>query len=313
MLRRVEVAVSGRTPVILHLASPETTGIAIRGISGIGSGATDLKMTDFASLPGSIYSGDRRPTRNIVFDLIIMGQTHRTVEQIRHASEVIFPIGEVVRLTFVADGRSCFIDGVVESNEPDIFSDEDIPGIPCQVSIVCADPRFFDIEPQRVTTYGVATSPHVGYVFPVKKPSQTVGVIDDAHAIVNIDYDGTSREGMKFVFTFTTGAKVHRIRISSRNSNNDSDLLLQLLPKDEESLFREGDVLTIDTTIGNKKIVLRRGNVDFNYLNFLDSMETVWPYLVYGNNRFNIIMNGGIGSAVKYNVDIYNSVTYWSV
>lgn len=309
MIQAIKVTTETGVETIMELRRPNNSGLLIREVSGLGSGSTDLKLTELATLPGSVYTGEKKPTRNIIFDLIIMWKN--TVEEARHACELAFPIGQEIRITFISETRNCYCTGIVESNEPDIFNDEGLDGIPCQVSVVCADPRFFDIQSTIVTSY---QSSRGGYVFPIKKPSSTMGIIEDAHAIINVTYDGTKDEGMIFEFDFKPGALVHRIRLSSRLDNNESNMLIQLLPKYEDTLFRNGDKLIINTRQGEKAITLIRNNKKFNYLNYLDAMETTsWCYLRHGQNKFNIIMNGGTSSAVKYAVDVSYLKTYWSV
>lgn len=298
MINKVIVTTESGLTKELELGRPELSGLLVRSISGLGPGAVDLKTTDFASLPGSIFSGSRKPTRNIVLDLVVMWKD--TVEEARHEVERIFKIGDVVRLTFYTTERTCYITGVVESNEPEIFDGGSVDGIPLQISIVCPDPRFFDIDDTVLVTY---SSLQNGFHFPNSISNSTVGILE-SESKFNIIYAGTEEEGIIFTFVFTSDVTSLKIINYADNS--------YMLIEGVTAIANNGDVLKINTKIGEKSIILTKDSKDYNYLNYYKPYESEWARLVPGTNSF-IIETNGQRRNDKFRVNVAYRKGYWGI
>lgn len=129
-----------------ELTNPQESGIAVRSVTGLGPGKSTVNIKEIASNDGGSFSGSRTPVRNIVMNLIFVDE-YETIEDIRHKTYKYFPTKKPLTLTVVTDNHILDIEGIVESNEPDIFSDME----GCQISILCANP-FFHTKREQITT-----------------------------------------------------------------------------------------------------------------------------------------------------------------
>lgn len=300
MINSIKITTKTGLTQTFVLRRPGDSGLLIRGVSGLGPGSVDVKLTDYASLPGSIDSGSRKPTRNIVIDAIALWKD--TVEQARHLAERWFKIGEKITMTFYSDTRTCYIVGVVESNEPEIFgTDGGYEGVPVQISILCPDPRFFDINDTVLVNY---SSLQGGFTFPASiTNADPVGILESENKF-NIDYDGTENEGLIFTFTFKQVAS--KLKIINYNIGT------YMLFEGVGSIFQPGDVLTINTKVKEKSVILTRANVEYNYLNYYKLYESEWISLEQGRNSFVIEVNGAQSTTV-YNIRIAYTRAYWGI
>ena len=299
MINSIKLTTKSGLTQTFELRRPDSSGFLIRSVSGLGPGGVDLKLTDYAMLPGSIYSGNRKPTRNIIFDSIVMWKN--TVEEARHLAERWFKIGEELVLTFYTDSRTCYIKGVVESNEPDIFNTENLDGIPIQISILCPDPRFFDVNDTVLVNY---SSLQGGFTFPASiVNTEPVGILD-SECRFNITYDGTEDEGIIFTFAFKQSVK----RLKIINYKYGTYMLIEGV----DNIFQSGDVLTINTKVGEKSILMQRNGLTYNYLNYYKLYESEWVELEQGSNSF-VIETNGAQSTTAYNVRVAYTKAYWGI
>lgn len=135
-----------------ELAFPEKSGFAVQSISGLGPSKADINTTEISTNDGSLYNSARVNSRNIVMSLKLMFNPQ--IEDTRQDSYKYFPIKKKVTLLIETDNRICETYGYVESNEPDIFSSDEMT----QISIVCPDPYFYSAGPDGTNTtifYGV--------------------------------------------------------------------------------------------------------------------------------------------------------------
>lgn len=130
------------------LTEPEESGIVVKSVTGLGPGKATLHIKEIANGDGGSYGGGRIPVRNIVMNLAFLGNP--TIEDTRQLTYRFFPLNKPVTLTVLTDNLEVNIDGYVESNEPDIFSN--LEG--CQVSILCSNPYFYTARDQLTTSNG---------------------------------------------------------------------------------------------------------------------------------------------------------------
>ena len=142
MLQKVIVRNFKGETLEMELTHPEKTGLLIYNIEGIGGATGSINTSDTATGDGSWYNSARVDTRNITVSLKLMNLPGQSVEESRHVMYRYFPIKKPLRLTFITDRRSMYIDGYVESNETPIFTNQENT----QVSIVCPDPFFYALD-----------------------------------------------------------------------------------------------------------------------------------------------------------------------
>lgn len=289
----------------IELGRPERSGLLIRNISGIGPGAVDLKTTDYASLPGSIYSGSRKPTRNIVFDFVALWKN--TVEEARHEIEKIFRIGDSVKIIFFTSERTCYINGIVESNEPEIFSGGDVEGIPVQVSVVCVDPTFYDVNP---VTLIWPSQGQAGTHFPLANNALNngyMGYLTDEYKFT-IHNTGTEDVGLHFKFNIIKD--INQFKITNGRDNS-----YMLLKAAGATFMKNGDSLLIDTRSGQKKITCKTSDgKELNLLNCYTPYESTWSLLKPGSNAFVVKVNGQTVTDHSFSkIEIEYQPIYWGI
>lgn len=112
------------------------SGLIITSIDGLGPVKADINMTDLATTDGQLYNSARLPGRNIVIKALF---THASsIEEARLLSYKYFPIKKKIKFHIETDNRIGEVEGYVESNEPDIFSEQS----GCQISILCENAYF---------------------------------------------------------------------------------------------------------------------------------------------------------------------------
>lgn len=125
----------------IDLTRPEDTGLFIKSVTGIGSGSANINTTDLASDDGGVFNSARAQTRNVVLNIGMYASPllNNSIEDSRQLTYKYFAKKRAVRLVFNTDNRSLYIDGYVESNDPNIFSQEEST----QISVLCPDPNFY--------------------------------------------------------------------------------------------------------------------------------------------------------------------------
>ena len=143
MIKAVTVTNNLGESLRMELTNPSSSGLIIREIEGLGPVKATINFTESANIDGAYENSARLETRNIVLSLQFLPKP--TIEDTRQMTYKYFPVKRNVRLHVETDNRSCYVDGRVESNEPDIFSKEE----GCQISILCADPHFYALAERR--------------------------------------------------------------------------------------------------------------------------------------------------------------------
>lgn len=127
------------------------SGLIITSIDGLGPVKANINMVDLATTDGRLFNSARLTGRNIVIKALF---THATsIEEARLLSYKYFPVKSKVVFGIATDNRIGITEGYVESNEPDIFSENSS----CQISILC-ESAYFD---------GGVTSTKFGSIKPV--------------------------------------------------------------------------------------------------------------------------------------------------
>lgn len=166
---------------------PNNEPIQIRGIDGLGPIKASISTTPFATGRGGLFQGASIDNRNIVLTLGLNPDwAEQTVASLRNLLYRYFMTGAWTRLRFLSDDiPTVYINGVVESFEPNIFSQD--PEM--QVSIICNKPDFID---EATTLVNGSTIPISGVDFTDLDFESLV------HANVEaVDYIGTAPVGFE--------------------------------------------------------------------------------------------------------------------
>jgi len=254
--------------------------LQIRNIDGLGPVKADIASTPFATGRGAFHQGDSTGVRNIVLTVGLNPDwADQSVAALRQMLYAYFMPEKWTRLSFFSDELSQVdIDGVVESFEPNIFSQD--PEI--QVSILCHRPDFIDPNEKLVT--GIVPN----------------SLVDGAPIQTVINYEGTAPTGFELRVKLVHPKPIYLGRLIVVNQG----------PTIYETF--EMDEITLDvahyfmlTTIKTARRVEEIYPADNWRGNLLANMKggSKWPELKPGENTFSV---GAEQSGLKYELRYYN-------
>lgn len=286
----------------LELMKPEESGFVIRSITGLGPGKANINTSEVSTNDGSLFNSARVPSRNIVISVLYLWK--ETIEDARQLSYKYFPIKRKVTLLIETDNRMAEIEGYVESNDPDIFSQEE----GSEISIICPNPFFYDAYENHVTSFsGIEPA----FEFPFSNESLTeplleFSVIRDVTDRV-ITYKGDHEIGV--TITIRAVGEAGDISIYNVDTREVMYIYNDAIEALTGSGIKEGDEITICTEIGKKSATLLRTGVRTNILNCLNR-DADWFRLVKGNNTFAYTAETGRNNL---RLEIQNRVIYEGV
>ena len=274
MINSVTVTNHFGDSIKLELRSPQTTGLLVQRIEGLGPSSATVNTTDLATIDGSLFNSAKANSRNIVFDLKLMAAS--TIEETRQRTYKYFPIKKQVTLLVETDARSFGVIGYVESNEPKIFSKRETT----QISIICPNPYFYGTI-QEIGIGGVTNL----FTFPFSNESLDtdtleLGAINTAQQ-TNIIYEGDNDTG--FVIDVLATGNVEDLVIYNSGTRGVIKIDTTKLAALTGLGIIAGDEIIISTVKGDKYIRLIRDGITTNILNALD-LESTWLELVRGDN-----------------------------
>lgn len=294
----------------MDLFHPESSGFIIIKIDGIGPGKATVTKNDSKVYDGGTITSARLPSRNIKMEIQFLWVN--SIEDVRHKSYKYFPLKKPITLIFETDTRTVEIEGVVESNEPDIFSSEESTNI----SIICPDPYFYASgENARSRTEFSGINP----MFEI--PSDT-GYSNESltEALTEIStlYVQSERGIMNYgevdigvVISIKPLAIVKGIlTISNVTLGQNMSFDLNKIKTITEQDFHLGDELIINTLRGKKSVTLVREGKNYNALSCIDT-RTDWIYLTSGENTFTYYLDGEGIEDLQFSVT--NSILYEGV
>lgn len=302
MIKSVTVRNYLNDEITLELMRPEKSGFIIRSIDGLGPAKASINVTDISTNDGGIFNSSRLEKRNIVMDLLFLQIDNESIEDLRQKTYKYFPIKKKVTLTIVTDNHTSKIDGYIESNEPDIFSQSE----GCTISIICPDPFFYSTNDEETLFSGVEPM----FEFAFENNSLDVPLLEMSSIQTKTEqvivYDGTAEIGM--IMNIHAFGEVTNITIANNLTREtmkiNTDKLKTLMGT--ETGVMSGDTIIINTNRGSKSIILLRDGVEYNILNCLEK-GSKWFTLVKGDNIFSYTAETGAANLSFY---ITNKIAY---
>lgn len=283
----------------LDLADPEKSGFLVKEISGLGPCKATINTTEVSTNDGSIYNSARLDARNIVLDLAFVGSD---IETVRQLSYKYFPIKKELSLEIITDNRDCVTTGYVESNEPDIFSEEESASI----SIICPDAYFYSAKDGENITESYGETPMFEFPFCNDSLTEKLLIMGEIYQFteVVVAYDGDAEVGA----TITLHAIGEVTNPAIYNVETSEQMLIDTGKMETltGSGFIAGDDIIICTVKGKKTVKLLRDGVYTNILNALDR-NSDWFQLSKGENVLSYTAESG-GSNLQ--IKIQNDVIY---
>ncbi len=190
----------------------------------------------------------------------------------------MYPNKENVKLYFETNTKKVWIDGYVESNEPDQFS----MLTTCQISILCPNPFFKDLEETLINMNIIAPKFYFPFYTVTPRPFSIYSQI----TILNLINEGNVSSGMT-------------IEISARGEvinptiyNRDTKEYIGVGTAERPFIMMKGDTILITTHINNKRVKLIRNAVETNIFNYLKK-GSKFLQLETGDNVFTYSAESG--------------------
>lgn len=284
MIQTITVENQLAESVTFILRSPEQSGFFIKSVDGLGPVKATINMSEALSLDGSSFNSARLNGRNVVFKLGFLDNP--TIEDSRQKSYQMFPLKSLVKITIVTDNKTVKTEGYIESNEPDIFSNDEGN----QVSIICADAYLRSL----ITTFISFSTVTSLFQFPFSNESLVAKLIVFGEILLtpqqSITYTGEAPTG--FIMHIHATGPVHNITIFNLITREffsiNSDTLIEMMGQD----IIAGDDIIISSVVGSKYVYLKRDGETYNILNTVSS-DSSWFELVRGNNSFYYLTDSG--------------------
>lgn len=232
-------------------------------VSGASPSAATVCMSKTALNDGAKYNSSRVNERNIVLTVYIT----RDAEAARVNLYRYFPPKRKCALYFKNGVRDVCIEGYVETLECDLYE----LGQQAQISILCPDPYFQSVSGVSVEIGKLL--PLFEFPFAIEKEGVELSQLysDMVGAVTN---EGDVESGM--IMELFASGKVVNPRIYNTQTRRNIGLAMEM---------RQGDVVTINTHVGEKSVTLLRGGVKSNAINRLTDRPD-WLRLETGKNTF---------------------------
>ena len=283
----------------LPLKWPNDAGLLISNIDGITPGNVQINSQDYATLDGGVYNSSRMQTRNITIEMYYGFSPQ--IESARHRAYQYFPVKTEVRLDFLTDERWLSIWGYVESNEVDIFSEQE-KGL---VSIVCPDPYFYEKETQvyRIGSY----IPEFEFPFSNESLDEPFICFSDygANQIYRVDYDGDMEVGAIIRIHFMRSPRADTFTIYDVSHGNKLVLNFdELINKTPVTSFSNNGEIVFNSVRGQKGIWYEEYGNQVSLLGAFNISEIPWMYLTPGENIY------GFDTDERYMTDFQMTVEH---
>lgn len=288
----------------LELGKPEKSGYLIESIDGLGPEKADISSTNNALGDGAFFNSAKKSTKQITLNLKFLWMKDKTIEELRLATYKYFPVKKEVRLLVETDERISIIDTYVESNEPDIFSQES----GTVITLMAMFPYFKSSNYIENKFTGIEAL----FEFPfcnddLYNPLLEMGNYRNK-TTRNILYNGDHDIGINIVIEFSGNSG--DIGIYNVTSNTAMFISISKIKKRINDEIKKDDKIVICTELGNKSAKLYRGDKEFNILNAI-SKDSNWLTLRTGDNMFAYTAKEKVENISEFKIE--NSVLYEGV
>lgn len=301
MIKSITVTNYRGDSIELVLARPELSGFVITSIEGLGPGKATINTTEIATNDGSLFNSSRLPSRNIVISLKYLWKD--TIEDVRQLSYKYFPIKQKLKLLVKTDNREASIEGYVESNEPQIFSENET----ADISIICPNPFFYSSEVNTTVFSGI--EPMFEFPFSNESLTENLLIMSEIYNYreMNIVYEGDAEIGV--TITIHAIGDVGNITIYNTGTREIMTIDAAKIESYTGSGIIAGDDIIISTVTGNKYVNLIRAGEMTNIINCIDK-NSDWFKLSKGDNIFAYVAESGLNN-IQFSVQ--NQIVYEGV
>lgn len=286
--------------ITIELTKPHETGFIITSIDGLGPVKSTINITEVTTNDGGVFNSARSSFRNIVIHMLFEMTDTESIEDIRHKSYRYFPLKKPVTLIIKTDKRTMKIVGYVESNEPNIFSEQE----GCDISLICPDPNLYS-ELSDTIVMGYVES---AFEFPFSNESLHTPLLEVSRfkntSNQMVIYNGDSEIGI--LMTIYVKGDIGNITLYNVDNRDQMIIDINKIALIAGTGLTTGDVIVINTRKNNKRAILLRNGMEINILNAL-ARTSNWITLQPGVNNLAFTTEFG-----RNNVEIYinNEIVY---
>lgn len=317
-------------PLVLRLTEPALSGFAVISVDGLGASKSNINVDESPSFDGAFFNSSHVNSRTITmnlkywFDPLVQNEeeslknpeqrTYASLEQIRQTTYHYLRSKSKVRLTFKTNIRTSYIDGYIESNEADIFSEES----GCTISIVCPDPFFYSIYSSTDSMGRRTAESSFEFPFPSKSMLDKYGdgrfefgYTKDSGRRVYINYKGEVETGAIFKIIYYDDEPFNKT-LTIYNTDYKESMVINPdgILKESGHQLRKGDIVEISTLKGNKYVnVIFTDEDDGSYKSIKLGFKSFpksnkWLSVISGNNTFAYNFEGANGETFPDGVSI---------
>ena len=263
------------------------SGLFITEIEGLGPVKADINMTELAAKDGSKYNSSRANGRNIVMKVRFIYAS--SIEEVRLLSYKYFPLKKRIKFHIETDNRIAEVEGYIESNEPDIFSQEETASI----SIVCESAWFKDASDDGIQVIDFSDIVPL-FEFEFEDDDEESPTIEFSSLEIRrenvITYNGDTDNGFimrMFIEGSVTNPSIYNIE-TLESIKIDTAKVATIVG----SAVKAGDEIRINSIQNEKSVTLIREGRSYNILNALD-INAAWFVLHPGDNLFGYTADSG--------------------
>lgn len=285
MLKKVIVTNPKGEALELELTNPDKSGFAVAKIEGLGPPQATVNGQEMAATDGMFYSSARANTRQIIFTLEFRSRTkdsiygELSIEECRHLCYKYFLLKKEITITVYTDSQVLYTKGYVESNEPEIFSQQEY----AVISVLCPNPFMYEIGSNEVSISRVVPN----FEFPFSNESLIDPLIELSYLLSEprgtLIYKGTVDTGLTIMIRANGLCK----NITLYNVDTKERFLIETdkVKTITGKEFGKDDTIIISTNRGNRYCMLLR---DGMYVNIIGAVGKVvdWFQISNGENTF---------------------------
>ena len=278
MISEISSTTKSGDRLTIDITNPYESGVAVKEITGLGPVKADISTDGFALLDGAFLKGIRVGTRTVVLTLIPWGTD---IQELRLKCYSYFGVGETITLGVTTDWLNVHSDFIVESVEPNIFSERQ----EIQVSLLGLDPYWKSsaTQIQKVVGFNDNTP---AFEFPFFS--------QDNHKLKFGDMTNSSGKDIRYLGDYPAG-----VTITVEFLGTVSNLILsnttfnETMSISRAGNFYAGESIVIDTRPGKKSIThLARGRK--SYITGVLAPGSTWIQMHPGINTITLQYAGGV-------------------
>lgn len=289
MIKSITVTNSIGESLNLELTNPWKNGVAVKSISGLGTPVYNINMMTYASGDGGAVGSVIANNRNILFEFYPMFNPQ--VEDSRQLLYRYFQVKKPVYIEFELDNRVSSIEGYVESNTPEIFSERET----IQISVICADPYFKRSQTDAEFFYGEV--PLFEFPFSNESLTEDLLVISELNLDNRATIDYTAEIDAGLLITIDCYSDPGNVTLWNIDTLGRIFIDSNRIKSITGGKLMSGDRVIISTYSGDKYVKLLREGRYYNIIGAVNK-DLDWFVLKQGPNSFTYVTDVEFASII---------------